>query len=181
MELLGVARRLAADAYEISRALPLRPVCLTYYGVWEPVAIPASRARPRVGREREFIVYRLCANRARRGTLAAPLRRLLYPYAEAIRDEALRLALARGLPVVLDLSAAPFLDANGAEAVRDVTAACGAAGLRVFAEVVTGVLDRLNADGVHVSGLAFPTVDEACASIAKAEPGAAARPLTGTA
>ena len=107
---------------------------------------------------------------------------LLYPHAEAIRDEALRLALARGLPVVLDLSAAPFVDTDGAEAVRDITTACGAAGLRVvFAEVANGVLDRLHAAGVNVSGLAFPTVDEACANITKAEPGAAARPHTGAA
>ena len=107
---------------------------------------------------------------------------LLYPHAEAIRDEALRLALARQLPVVLDLSAVPFVDTDGAEAVRDVTAACGAAGLRmVFAEVATGVLERLNAAGVNVSGLAFPTVDEACANITKAEPGTAARPHTGSA
>lgn len=32
---------------------------------------------------------------------------VLYPHAEAIRDEALRLVIARGLPVVLDLSARP--------------------------------------------------------------------------
>jgi len=58
----------------------------------------------------------------------------------------------------------------------------GAAGLRmVFAEVATGVLERLHAAGVNVSGLAFPTVDEACANIARAEPGTAARPLTGAA
>ena len=107
---------------------------------------------------------------------------LLYPHAEAIRDEALRLALARRLPVVLDLSAAPFVDTDGVEAVRDVTAACGAAGLRiVFAEVATGVLERLHAAGVNVSGLAFPTVDEACANITKAEPGTAARPHPGAA
>ena len=107
---------------------------------------------------------------------------LLYPHAEAIRDEALRLALARGLPVVLDLSAAPFVDTDGAEAVRDMTAACGAAGLRMmFAEVANDVLDRLHAAGVNVSGLAFPTVDEACANITKAEPGTAARPHTGAA
>jgi len=51
----------------------------------------------------------------------------------------------------------------------------------VFAEVANGVLDRLNAAGVNVSGLAFPTVDEACANITKAEPGTAARPHTGAA
>jgi sulfate permease, SulP family len=90
---------------------------------------------------------------------------LLYPNAEAIHDEALRLALARGLPVVLDLSAAPFLDADGAEAVRDLTAACGAAGLPVvFAEAANSVLNKMKAAGVALADLAFPTVDEACAN-----------------
>jgi SulP family sulfate permease len=108
---------------------------------------------------------------------------LLYRHAEAIRDQALRLALARGLPVVLDLSAVPFLDEDGAEAVRDLVAACGAAGLPVvFAEAASGVLERMNAVGVVVSGLAFPTVHETCANaIAKAEADAAvgpAAPLT---
>jgi anti-anti-sigma regulatory factor len=99
---------------------------------------------------------------------------LLYPNAEAIHDEALRLALARGLPVVLDLSAAPFLDADGAEAVRDLTAACGAAGLPVvFAQAANSVLDKMKAAGVALTGLAFPTVDEACANaIAKWKPAA---------
>jgi SulP family sulfate permease len=103
---------------------------------------------------------------------------LLYPHAEAIRDEALRLALARGLPVVLDLSAAPFLDEDAAVAVRDLVVACGAAGLPVvFAETASGVLERMNAAGLVVSGLAFPTVDEAGAhAIAKAEGDAALRP-----
>jgi MFS superfamily sulfate permease-like transporter len=102
----------------------------------------------------------------------------VYPQAEAIRDEAQRLALARGLPVVLDLSAAPFLDADGVEAIRDLVAACGAAGLPVvFAEAASDVLERMNAAGVVVPGLAFSTVDEACANaIAKAEVGAAAGP-----
>jgi SulP family sulfate permease len=97
---------------------------------------------------------------------------LLYPNAEAIHDEALRLALARGLPVVLDLSAAPFLDADGAEAIRDFTAACGAAGLPVvFAEAANSVLDKMKAAGVAVTGLALPTVDEGCANaIAKWKP-----------
>ena len=108
---------------------------------------------------------------------------LLYPHAEAIRDEALRLTLVRGLPVVLDLSAAPFLDEDGAEAVRDLVAACGAAGLPlVLAEAASGVLERMNAAGVVVSGLSFPTVDEACANaIAKAKAGTEvgpAAPLT---
>jgi MFS superfamily sulfate permease-like transporter len=94
-----------------------------------------------------------------------PCSAFLYPNAEAIHDEALRLALARGLPVVLDLSAAPFLDADGAEAVRDLAAACGAAGLPVvFAEAVSRVLEKLKASGVAVAGLAFATVDEACAN-----------------
>jgi SulP family sulfate permease len=102
---------------------------------------------------------------------------LVYPNAEAIHDEALRLALARGLPVVLDLSAAPFLDADGAEAIRDLTAACGAAGLPVvFAEAANSVLDKMKVAGVALTGLAFPTVDEACANaIAKWKPPA---PLT---
>jgi anti-anti-sigma regulatory factor len=92
-----------------------------------------------------------------------PCSSLLYPNAEAIHDEVLRLALARGMPVVLDLSAAPFLDADGAEAIRDLAAACGAAGMPlVFAEAASGVLEKLTAAGVAVSGLAFPTVDEAC-------------------
>jgi MFS superfamily sulfate permease-like transporter len=101
-----------------------------------------------------------------------PCSSLLYPNAEAIHDEALRLALARGLPVVLDLSAAPFLDAGGAEAVRHLAAACGAAGLLlVFAEAASGVLEKLTAAGVAVSGLAFPTVDEACVNaVAKWKP-----------
>jgi len=102
---------------------------------------------------------------------------LLYPNAEAIRDEALRLARARKLPVVLDLSGAPFLDADGAEAVRDLAAACGAAGLPVvFAGAASGVLDKLKAAGVAVADLAFPTVDEACSNaVAKWKPAA---PLT---
>jgi MFS superfamily sulfate permease-like transporter len=106
-----------------------------------------------------------------------PCSALLYPNAEAIHDEALRLALARGLPVVLDLSAAPFLDADGAEAVRDLIAACGAAGLPVvFAEAASGVLDKLKAARVTGADLAFPTVDEACANaVAKWKPAA---PLT---
>jgi sulfate permease, SulP family len=96
-----------------------------------------------------------------------PCSSFLYPNAEAIHDEALRLALARGLPVVLDLSAAPFLDADGAEAVRDLAAACGAAGLPlVFAEAASGVLENLKAAGMVVAGVAFPTVDEACAEAA---------------
>jgi hypothetical protein len=74
--------------------------------------------------------------------------------------------------------AAPFLDEDGAEAVRDLTAACGAAGLPVvFAEAASGVLERMSAVGVVVSGREFPTVDEACANaIAKAEAGAAIGP-----
>src|SRR5262249_46571231 len=85
--------------------------------------------------------------------------------AEAIHDEALRLALARGLPVVLDLSAAPFLDADGAEVIRELAAACGAAGMPfVFAEAASSVLERLTAAGVAVSGFAFPTVDGAWAT-----------------
>ena len=77
-----------------------------------------------------------------------PCGSLLYPNAEAIHDEALRLALARGMPVVLDLSAAPFLDADGAEAIRDLAAACGAAGMPlVFAEVASSVLEKLTAAG----------------------------------
>ena len=112
-----------------------------------------------------------------------PCSSLLYPNAEAIHDEALRLALARGLPVVLDLSAAPFLDADGAETVRDLAAACGAAGLLlVFAEAASGVLEKLTAAGVAVSGLAFPTVDEACVNaVAKWKPALSvgpAAPLT---
>jgi SulP family sulfate permease len=103
-----------------------------------------------------------------------PCSSFLYPNAEAIHDEALRLALARALPVVLDLSAAPFLDADGADAVRDLTAACGAAGLPVvFAEAASGVLDKMKTAGVVVAGLAFPTVDEACMNaIAKWKPAA---------
>jgi sulfate permease, SulP family len=101
-----------------------------------------------------------------------PCSSFLYPNAEAIHDEALRLALARGLPVVLDLSAAPFLDTDGAEAVRDLAAACGAAGLPVvLAGAASGILDKLKAAGVDVASLAFPTVDEACANaVAKWKP-----------
>jgi sulfate permease, SulP family len=92
-----------------------------------------------------------------------PCSSLLYPNAEAIHDEALRLARARGMPVVLDLSASPFLDADGAEAIRDLAAACAAAGIPlVLAEAASSVLEKLTAAGVAVSGLAFPTVDEAC-------------------
>jgi sulfate permease, SulP family len=95
----------------------------------------------------------------------------LYPHAEAVRDEALRLALARGLPMVLDLSAAPFLDEDGAEAVRDLVAACSAVGLPVvFAEAASGVLERMTAAGVVVSGLAFPTVEEACSAYSSRKP-----------
>jgi MFS superfamily sulfate permease-like transporter len=101
-----------------------------------------------------------------------PCSSLLYPNAEAIHDEALRLALARGMPVVLDLSATPFLDVDGAEAIRDLAAACGAAGMPlVFAEAASSVLEKLTAAGVAVSGLAFPTVDEACVNaVAKSKP-----------
>jgi MFS superfamily sulfate permease-like transporter len=96
---------------------------------------------------------------------------VLYPHAETVRDEALRLALARGLPMVLDLSTAPFLDEDGAEAVSDLVAACGAVGLPVvFAEAASGVLERMTAAGVAVSGLAFPTVDEACAAYLSRKP-----------
>ena len=96
---------------------------------------------------------------------------LLYPHAETLRDEALRLVLARGLPMVLDLSAAPFLDEDGAEAIRDLVAACRAVGLPVvFAEAASGVLERMTAAGVAVSGLAFPTVDEACAAYLSRKP-----------
>jgi SulP family sulfate permease len=103
---------------------------------------------------------------------------LLYPNAEAIRDEALRLALARKLPVVLDLSGAPFLDADGSETVRDLAAACGAAGLPLmFAETPSRVLEKLKAAGVVVSGVAFPTLEEACANaIAKWKPAAPPTP-----
>jgi hypothetical protein len=103
---------------------------------------------------------------------------MLYEHAKAIGDEALRLALARGLPVVLDLSATPSLDEDGAEAVRDLVAACGGAGLPVvFAEAANGILERMNAAGVLLTGLAFATVDEACANaIAKAEAGATVGP-----
>ena len=74
--------------------------------------------------------------------------------------------------MVLDLSVAPFLDDDGADAVRDLAAACGAAGLPVvFAEVPSGVLEKMNAAGVVVSGLAFKTVEEACLNaIAKQKP-----------
>jgi MFS superfamily sulfate permease-like transporter len=107
-----------------------------------------------------------------------PCSSFLYPNAAAIHDEVVRLALARGLPVVLDLSAAPFLDADGAEALRDLTAACGAAGLPVvFAEAASSVLDKMKAAGVAVAGLAFPTVEEACAdAIAKWKPAAPPAP-----
>jgi SulP family sulfate permease len=94
-----------------------------------------------------------------------PCAGLLYPHAEAIRDEALRLALARRLPVVLDLSDAPFLDEDGADAVRDLAAACDAAGLPVvLAEAASGVLERINAAGAVVPDRGFQTVDEACAN-----------------
>jgi sulfate permease, SulP family len=107
-----------------------------------------------------------------------PCSSFLYPNAEAIHDEALRLALARALPVVLDLSAAPFIDADGAEAVHDLTAACAAAGLPVvFAGAASSVLKKLNAAGVVVAGFAFPTVDEACANaVAKWKPAAPSTP-----
>jgi hypothetical protein len=97
---------------------------------------------------------------------------------EESRDKTVRLALGHGLPVVLDLSAAPFLDEDGAAAVRDLVTACGAAGIPVmFAEAATGVLERLKAAGVVGSGLAFPTVDEACAYVlAKAAAGALVGP-----
>jgi sulfate permease, SulP family len=96
---------------------------------------------------------------------------LLYPHAEAFREEVLRLALAHRLPIVLDLSEAPFLDEDGAEAVRDLVAACGAAGLSVvFAAAASGVLERLTAAGVVVSGLAFPTADEACSAYSCGKP-----------
>jgi MFS superfamily sulfate permease-like transporter len=108
-----------------------------------------------------------------------PCSSFLYPNAEAIHDEALRLALARALPVVLDLSASPFIDADGAEAVRDLTAACAAAGLPVvFAGAASSVLKKLNAAGVVVAGFAFPTVDEACANaVAKWKPAVPPTPL----
>src|SRR5262245_41108117 len=104
-----------------------------------------------------------------------PCSSFLYPNADAIHDEALRLALARGLPVVLDLTAAAFLDADGTEAIRDLAAACGAAGLPlVFAGAAGRVLDKLKVAGVAVA--AFPTVEEACANAAaKRKPAA---PLT---
>src|SRR5262249_977812 len=107
-----------------------------------------------------------------------PCSSLLYPNAEAIHDEALRLALARGLPVVLDLTAAPFLDADGTEAIRDLAAACGAAGLPlVFAGAAGRVLDKLKGAGVLVSGVGFPTVDEACANaVTKWKPAAGPTP-----
>lgn len=73
-------------------------------------------------------LWRLAGASVPRGAVCLVLRpcgSLLYPHAEAIRDEALRLALAHGLPVVIDLSAAPFLDEDGAAAVRDLVAACG--------------------------------------------------------
>jgi len=78
--------------------------------------------------------------------------------------------------VVLDLSAAPFLDADGAEAIRDLAAACGAAGLPlVFAGAAGSVLDKLKAAGVAV--VAFPTVEEACANaVAKWKPAAGPTP-----
>jgi hypothetical protein len=104
---------------------------------------------------------------------------LLYPHAEAIHDEALRPALARGLPVVLDLSGAPFLDEDGVEALRNVAIDCGAAGLPVvFAEAASGVLERMKTAGMFVPGLTFPTVDEACAHvIAMGKPAAQPGPL----
>lgn len=107
-----------------------------------------------------------------------PCSSFLYPNADAIHDEALRLALARALPVVLDLSAAPFLDADGAEAIRDLAAACGAAGLPLVLAGATGhVLDKLKATGVVIFGVAFPTVDEACANaVAKWKPAAGPTP-----
>jgi hypothetical protein len=73
--------------------------------------------------------------------------------------------------MVLDLSAAPFLDEDGAEAVRDLVAACSAVGLPVvFAEAASGVLERMTAAGVAMSGLAFATVDEACAAYLSRKP-----------
>jgi hypothetical protein len=43
----------------------------------------------------------------------------------------------------------------------------------VFAEAASSVLDKMKAAGVAVAGLAFPTVDEACANaIAKCKPAA---------
>ena len=71
----------------------------------------------------------------------------------------LAIALARGLPVVLDLSVAPFLDEDGVEALRNVATDCAAAGPPVvFAETVTGVLKRMKTAGMIVPGLTFPTV-----------------------
>jgi hypothetical protein len=50
-----------------------------------------------------------------------------------------------------------------AEAIRDLAAACGAAGMPlVFTEAASSVLEKLTTAGVAVYGLAFPTVDEAC-------------------
>ena len=65
-----------------------------------------------------------------------------------------------------------LLDADGAEVIRELAAACGAAGMPlVFAEAASSVLERLTAAGVAVSGLAFPTVGEACVNaVAKWKP-----------
>src|SRR5262249_57509654 len=77
-----------------------------------------------------------------------PCSSLLYPNAEAIHDEVLRLAVARGMPVVLDLSAAPFLDADGAEAIRGLAAACRAAGMPLrLAQAASSVLEKLTDGG----------------------------------
>jgi sugar/nucleoside kinase (ribokinase family) len=89
---------------------------------------------------------------------------LLYPHAEAIYEETIRLATARGLPVVFDLAASPFLDEDGVEALRSLVTSCGTAELPlVFAEAASGVLERMKRAGMLVPGLTFPTVDEACA------------------
>jgi sulfate permease, SulP family len=106
-----------------------------------------------------------------------PCSSLLYPYAESIYEETLRLATARGLPVVLDLSAAPFLDEDGVEALRSLSTNCNAVGLPVvFAGAASGTVGRMKAAGLLVPGLTFATVDEACAQAVTLRKPAAATP-----
>ena len=63
---------------------------------------------------------------------------------------------------MLDLSGAPFLDADGAEAILAAASRRGRTDPVVFAGAASGVLDKLKAAGADLA--AFPTVDEACST-----------------